>query len=131
MTKLNRIILGKKTYPIKINLNVLEYIQENYGSINQFELDILGLKNKVDEKGELLYTEDGKPVMYRTEPSIKAIKAVLPSMINEGLSIEAEERGIEFVPLLDKDVFRECTISYELLAKKIHEEFARCFKTKK
>lgn len=131
MTKLNKIILGEKTYPIKIDLNVLEYIQENYGSINQFEMDILGLKNKLDEKGKTIYAEDGSPVMCRKEPSIKAIKAVLPAMINEGLSIEAEESGIVFVPLSDKEVFRECTISYELLAKTIHEEFARCFETKK
>mgnify|MGYP003290080322 CR=1 FL=1 len=131
MTKLNRIMLGEKTYPIKIDLNVLEHIQENYGSINQFEMDILGLKNKLNEKGEKIFAEDGSLVMCRKEPSIRAIKAVLPSMINEGLSIEAEENGIVFAPLSDKDVFRECTISYELLAKMIHEEFARCFKTKK
>ena len=62
MKKLRRIIIGDRNYPIKIDLNVLEHIQENYGSISQFEMDILGLKLTKDADGNLVYTEDGKAV---------------------------------------------------------------------
>ena len=131
MKKLRRIIIGDKNYPIKIDLNVLEHIQENYGSINQFEMDILGLKHKKDADGNPVYTEDGKAMMYKTEPSVKAIKMVLPAMINEGIAVEVDNNhAISLNPVTEKEILRECTISYELLAKMIHEEFKQCFEVK-
>lgn len=122
MERLKRIIMRGHSYPIKIDMNVLEAIQEKYGSINQFEWDILGLD---------IRQEDGEWKVYKTEPSVKAIKTVLPLMINEGMEIEAEETGKAFCPVTDKEIFRICDISFETLAILIHEEFKRCFATKK
>ena len=131
MEKLRRIIIGNKTYPIKIDLNVLEHIQENYGSISQFEMDILGFKFKKDMDGKQVYTEDGKPAMYKAEPSVKAIKTVLPAMINEGIAVEKDNNhAVPLNPVSENEIFRECAISYELLAEMIHEEFKRCFEVK-
>lgn len=131
MEKMKRMLIAGRTYPYKIDLNVLEAIQDEYGSISQFERELLGYRFRLDEDGNQIYSEDGEPVMYRVEPSIRAIKAALPAAINEGLAIEAEERGKEYVPIAEKEVFRNCTISYELLARMLHEEFKRCFETKK
>ena len=131
MKKMTHIIIAGKSYPIIVDLNVLEHIQEEYGSINQFERDILGVKFKKDQNGHQEYTEDGKPKIYMVEPSIKAIKTALPVMINEGLKIEAEEKDHGFEEVSEQYLFRICNISYEFLADMIHKEFKRCFETKK
>lgn len=131
MEKMKRILIAGRTYPYKIDLNVLEVLQDEYGSVSQFERDLLGYRFRLDEDGNQIHSADGEPVMYKVEPSIRAIKAVLPAAINEGMAIEAEERGKEYVPITEQEVFRNCTISYELLARMLHEEFKRCFETKK
>lgn len=131
MEMLKRIIIGGKTYPYKIDLNVLEYIQDEYGTINQFERDLIGLRFKKDAEGNQVYTGDGEPVMIKTEPSIKAIKTVLPAAINEGLAIEADEENRPFEKVTEEFVIRECTIPFDVLGTMLHEEFKRCFVTKK
>ena len=131
MKKMSRIQIGEKNYPMKMDLNVLEHIQEEYGSINQFERDILGIELVKDENGKQLYTNAGDCQMRIVEPSVKAIKAVLPMMINEGLAIEADIRGGRYVPVSEQEIFRSCQIPFGDLADIIHEEFARCFETKK
>jgi hypothetical protein len=131
MERLKRIIIGETDYPYKIDLNVLERIQEEYGSVHEFERDLLGMEYSKDEAGNQLYDEDGEPLMYKKEPSIKAIRTVLPLMINEGMEIEAEEKGGIFTPAADQVILRECGVPFNLLAEIIHEEFRRCFATKK
>ena len=116
---------------MKMDLNVLETIQNEYGTINEFERDILGLKFAKDADGKQLFNDEGEPKMIIGETSIRAIKVALPAMINEGLEIEAEEAGKEFEPVEESYIFRNCNVSYELLGKMIHEEFKRCFKVKK
>ena len=130
MENLRRIMIGDKTYPFKIDLNVLEHIQDEYGTINQFERELLGLRFKKDEEGKQVY-KDGEPAMFRTEPSIKAIKTVLPAAINEGLAIEADVENRSYEKVTAEFVIRECAIPYDILANMLHEEFRRCFQTKK
>lgn len=67
-------------YKIVFNLNVMEIIQEEYGSIEAW--------------GALT---DGKS----GEPNIKALIFGLSAMINEGIEIDNEETGSN-KPLLDK-----------------------------
>lgn len=131
MQKLKRILINGKTYPIKMDLNVLETIQNEYGTINEFERDILGLKFAKDEEGRQIFNAEGEPRMIIGETSIRAIKVALPSMINEGLAIEAEENGTAWEAVSDSFIFRNCNVSFELLGKMIHEEFRRCFEVKK
>lgn len=131
MEKLKRIMIAKKTYPMKCDLNVLEALQEEFGSVNEFERLLLGIRMKKDEEGRQLYTKDGEPQIYIVEPSIKAIKAALPLMINEGLAIEAAEKGGVAERVEDLDVIAGCDISFELLSRMIHEEYKKCFVTKK
>lgn len=131
MEKLKQIEICGKKYPIKIDLNVLEQIQEHYGSIQEFEMDIMGIRFKKDEEGKPLFNDVGNPSLYLGEPSIKAIKFVLPLMINEGLSIEAEEHKTGWKAIQEEEIFRNCDVHYQVLAKVIREEFNRCFSSKK
>lgn len=119
MQKMERILIGQKTYPIKIDLNVLEIIQECYGSINQFERELLGLKI---QKGE-----DGTEQVVAVEPSVRAVRMALPLMINEGLSIEAADTGRPCEPVGEQQIIQECCIPFDKLSRIIHQELKRCF----
>lgn len=131
MKDLKRILIGDKTYPFRIDLNVLQCIQEEYGTINQFERELIGLKYKKDREGNQIYDGNGEAVMEMAEPSIRAIKTVLPLAINEGILIEADEQNKPAETLTEEFVIRNCTIGYDTLSKMLHEEFRRCFATKK
>ena len=131
MEKLKHIKLGQKSLPIKCDNYVLMEIQENYGTITQFEAELVGLKPLMDKEGNPAVNADGKQLFTAVEPSIKAINFVLPLMINEGLEIEADSRNKPFEPLTEKEIIRAIDIPYKELSIILHEEFARCFKTKK
>lgn len=124
-------MIGDKTYPFRIDLNVLQQIQEEYGSINRFEQELLGIQNKKDADGMPVYGKDGKAVLELTEPSIQAIITVLPMAVNEGIIIEADEQNKPAEKVKEEFVVRNCTIPFDRLSKMLHEEFRRCFDTKK
>ena len=62
---------SKRKYPLVFNLNVMEEIQEQYGS-----LEAWGEKTQGDG-----------------EPNVKDLKAGVMAMINEGIEIENENNG--------------------------------------
>ena len=70
-----------KDYKMVFNLNVMEAIQEEYGSI--------------DKWGELTGGE---------EPNIKAVIFGFSAMLNEGIEIDNEEKGTDEKPLSLKTV---------------------------
>ena len=78
-----------KIYKLPFNLNVMEEIQDKYGSIDKWA-------ELTDNNGA-------------NEPDIKALVFGLRCMINEGLEIENEENGTEFKPLTQKQVGRIIT----------------------
>lgn len=119
MKEMERIRIGEKTYPIKIDLNVLEAIQELYGSVHAFELDLVGIKREEDD--------DGNEAVRIVEPSIRAIRTALPLMINEGLEIEASVTGKPYEPIEAQQIIQECYIPFDEISRIIHEEFKRCF----
>jgi hypothetical protein len=71
--KLSYIETADKKYPIVFNINVMEEIQEAYGSIGAW--------------GAIVENADGG------EPKVKDLKIGLMMMINEGIDIENEENG--------------------------------------
>ena len=75
---------GKK-YKLVFNLNVMEEIQEKYGSIEKW--------------GSECEPKDG-------EPNIKALKFGFAAMLNEGLEITNEENGTNEKPLTLRQVGR-------------------------
>lgn len=74
-----------KEYRIVFNLNVMEAIQEEYGSI--------------DKWGSMTDGNDG-------EPNAKAVIFGFTQMINEGIDISNDENGTDEKPLTLKQVGR-------------------------
>ena len=71
LNKINYLETETERYPLVFTLNVMEAIQEKYGTI---------------EAWSNLIQRDG-------EPDIKALKFFITEAINEGLEIEAERNG--------------------------------------
>lgn len=95
-----------KEYKLVFNLNVMEQIQDEYGSI-----DAWGRLTEGDET-------DG-------EPNVKAVKFGFTAMMNEAIDIENEENGIGTQPkpyVTKQFVGRMLTdIGLEVMAKKLQE----------
>lgn len=129
--KLNTINLGGKKYPLLCDLNVLETLQDEFGTVSEFERKLLGVRYVKDSEGNLTYDEDGNARMELVEPSIKAIKVALVEMVNEGIAYKAYSQGRSWEMIDELDVMVMCTIPYSDLANILHDEYKRCFLTKK
>lgn len=77
-----------RTYKLVFNLNVMENIQEEYGSISKW--------------AELTDGASG-------EPNAKAVIFGFREMLNEGIDIDNEENGAELKPFTLKQVGRIIT----------------------
>lgn len=77
-----------KEYKVIFNINVMEAIQEEYGSVEKW--------------GSLCDPSNG-------EPNVKAFKYGIKEMINEGIDIQNEENGNDDPPLSLKQVGRLIT----------------------
>ena len=75
-------------YNLVFNLNVMEVIQDEYGTL--------------DEWGKL--TDATK-----SEPNAKAVVFGFMAMLNEGIDIDNEEKGTDIKPLTHKQVGRILT----------------------
>ena len=78
-----------KEYSLVFNLNVMEAIQDEYGTL--------------DAWGELTGASEDK------EPNAKAVIFGFCEMLNEGIDIENEENGTDIKPLTLKQVGRMIT----------------------
>lgn len=83
-----KIQLNDKEYPLVFNLNVMESIQDEYGSL--------------DKWGNLTDGTEG-------EPNAKAVIYGFTEMINEGIDIQNEEQGTNDPFLTKKQVGRLIT----------------------
>ena len=79
-----------KTYKLVFNLNVMEVIQDKYGTLEKWGKLTDGAEN------------DG-------EPNAKAVIFGITAMLNEGIDIENEENGTEEKMLTNKQVGRMIT----------------------
>ena len=77
-----------KTYKLYFNLNVMEQIQEEYGTIEKWGVLSDGTSGEVNAK---------------------AVIFGLAAMMNEGIDIENEEKGTDVKPLTLKQVGRIIT----------------------
>ena len=131
MEQLRRILIGEKTYPFKIDLNVLEMVQEKYGSVKAFERELLGWRYRKDEEGIQMYTNDGIPMIDIVEPSVAAVKMILPAAVMEGMQIEADEHNRPMEDITEDYIIHNCNVAYMELCVMLQEEFGRCFSAKK
>lgn len=92
MKKLEKINYKGHEYTLAFNFNVMEEIQDLYGTI--------------DHWAEL--TEGGKG-KKKSEPDAKAVIEGIRLMINEGIDIENEDNGTDIKPLSHKQVGRMLT----------------------
>lgn len=91
---------GKREIPLVFNLNVMEEIQERYGSL--------------DKWGEL--------TAGNGEPKIKELKTGIMLMMNEAIDIENEEKGTQEPLLTEKQVGRIMTeVGIDVIVGKIQE----------
>lgn len=107
--------------PLWCDLFVLNEIQDRYGTINAFEKKLLGISEKMVA---------GEIQRYKVEPSTEAVLFVLPLMIKEGYK-KAEQLGEKIQKVDAEQTILDMDISYEVLAQLLHQEFKRCFATKK
>lgn len=79
-----------KTYKLVFNLNVMEVIQEKYGTLKSWGKLTDGAENE-------------------SEPNAKAVIFGITAMLNEGIDIDNEENGTEEKMLTKKQVGRMIT----------------------
>ena len=104
-----KITYKEKEYKVVFNLNVMEAIQEEFGTLDKWTELTSGTNQEVN---------------------VKALKFGFTEMLNEGLSIEAEETGEEFKPLTPAFVGRMLTdIGLEAMTKTLQETIVESTKT--
>lgn len=91
--------VGGVTYPMVFNLNVMEVIQQEYGSLDVWgdltdgeayaKRDFLA-KNPDCDESDWLDLSDEEKGKYKGEPDAKAVIFGFTEMINEGIDIENE-----------------------------------------
>lgn len=100
-SKLQEIEYQDKTYKLAFDLNVMEAIQDEYGSIEAW--------------GKLVEPEEG-------EPNIKALVFGAMQMINEGIEISNEEDGTDEKTLSHRKVARILTaVGLESVTSKVQQ----------
>lgn len=97
-----------KEYTLVFNLNVMEAIQAEYGTIDEW-----GARTESGaplEPKVYIKNKNGSKELKRTgECDIKALIFGITEMINEGMDIRAEETGEPFKPFSKKQVARIIT----------------------
>lgn len=129
--ELTRIQIGDRELPIRIDLNVLEQIEERYETKEKFEQELLGWKFKRNEEGKYERQADGSIAIEYVKPSLKALIFILPRMINEGLKAEAYDNGGAFEPLDADWIIAACELDRNYLYQVILKEMRRCESVKK
>lgn len=82
------ILYKEKEYKLIFNLNVMEAIQDKYGTLNNWS-------DLIERDGE--------------EPNINALKYGFTQMLNEAIDIENEEEGTNIPMFTEKQVGRMLT----------------------
>lgn len=128
--KLDKVKVGGNELPIRCDINILGIIQEEFGSMINFEQMVIGMKPVLDENGKTKINDDGTPMYTMGEPSIKAISFALPLFIIEGIA-QAESQGEDYSDIDWKPALKDADFSFYEIALAIYNEFERCFKRKK
>ncbi len=132
--KLNTVRIGGKKIPIKCDFNVLQMLQEEFGTLKNFEQKLIGMVPILDDKGEPIYEVNSagiETVKFKsTEPNLRAIAVALPIMINEGRE-QARAQGDKDVDFDYKHAIAEADFSLVEVAIDLHNEYRRCFDRKK
>lgn len=122
MIEHNEIVkLADKEYHIRCDINVLIEIQEQFGNLTEFEMQIAGIRIAKNSDGSVIFDEDNHVVYERREPSLRAIRDALPHMLREAAQGDITE-ALEAVQNAKFDLYD--------IALKIHKEYSKCFERK-
>lgn len=112
-----------KTYRLVFNLNVMEEIQSEYGSLEKWGSLTDGTayaKKAYEETGRKKAWDDlteKEKAEFSGEPDAKAVVYGFTQMLNEGIDIDNEENGTDIQPLTLKQVGRLVTeVGLEMVA---------------
>lgn len=103
------------SYRLVFNLNVMEAIQEEYGTLDNWGALTDGTayaQKEYEKQGKKKPWEDltdKEKSEYSGEPDAKAVIFGFTEMINEGIDIDNEENGTDIKPLTIKQVGRLIT----------------------
>lgn len=114
--------LAGKEYPIRCDINVLAEIQEQFGTISDFEMLIAGVRIAKDENGDVMLDEDKKVLFERCDSSIKAIAAILPCMLTEACGGAGLDEAL--------DAVRNARFELYGTALQMYKELGKCFERK-
>lgn len=128
--ELKYIELSGEMYPVKCDMVVLEKIQNEFGSLDEFETKIYPWVPILDAEGEKTRDENGNVETEFQMPDIPTVNTALFFMVNEGEEIAAEKEGREPCTYSRNEIARKVDISPVRLALKLHAEYYRCFELK-
>ncbi len=93
------ITINDKEFPLSFSFNVMELIQEKYGTMKEWGETLQPTEKVIDQ-------ETGQEVVKALEPKIKDIIWTFKEFINEGIDIENEEKGEKRPFVTEKQVGR-------------------------
>ena len=126
-----------KEYTLVFNFNVMEKMQEEYGSFEEWGRYSSGeylAKQKYDKLGKKKQwyelTDEEKAKYESGEPDIHAVIFAIKEALNEGIDIENEDKGTNIPPLTFKQVGRIVTeIGYQKATATLHQLVANSTKS--
>ena len=111
-----------RIYDLVFDLNVLEQIQDEYGSVEKWGELTDGREVVKDEHGEPVFDENDEPKIRQKEVDAKALKFGFWCMLNEGIDICNEDNGTELSHVTKNQVGRMITeYGLEEAANTVHE----------
>jgi len=127
--KINTITLGNTSYPFKCDNLVLETLQDEFGTLDDFEKKLNGWVPILNKDGEQKLDKEGKGLFRVGEPSMKAINFALPLMIREGVEIKNMKLKNPMEIPSDRTLIRMVENPIQV-SKLIYEEYLNCFRVK-
>ena len=128
--KLSYITLSGEKYPMRCGMEVLEIVQDKYGSIEEFENRLMPFERKKDENGEDVLNEEGVPIGRYVIPKISDLGDALHLMVTAGLEMEADLSGKETESVTRKELLQKADMPPTVLGEILHAEMMRCFRRK-
>lgn len=128
--KLSYITLSGEKYPLRCGMEVLEIVQDKYGSIEEFENRLMPFERKKDENGEDVLNEEGVPIGRYVIPKISDLGDALYLMVTAGLEMEADLSGKETESVTRKELLQKADMPPTVLGEILHAELMRCFRRK-
>lgn len=116
------VVLAGKKYPIRCDINVLAEIQEQFGTVSNFEMLLAGVKVAKDENGDVMLDDKKKIIFERCDPSIRAVAAILPCMLAEASENTSLNEALDAVENARFELYG--TVA------QMHKELDKCFERK-